>query len=92
MPEKVRTAGQSWWFWCPGCQTNHRFTADRWQKSGTNEAPTFTPSLISDYGDGRKCHLIITDGKIHYLGDSYHDLKNQVVPMEEFDADFSTGG
>jgi sugar lactone lactonase YvrE len=89
MAEKVRKSGDNYWFWCPGCQTNHRFDK-RWTMTGTLESPSFTPSLLCDFGEGRKCHLFVTNGQIQYCGDSYHNLKNQTVPMEDFNNDFAT--
>ena len=39
--------------------------------------PTFTPSLLVNTTDPALfCHLFLTDGKIQFLGDCFHDLKN----------------
>ena len=44
--------------------------------------PTFTPSLLVNASDPALfCHLFLTDGKIQFLGDCFHDLKNQTVDM-----------
>ncbi|USL85957.1 hypothetical protein [Enterobacter phage fGh-Ecl02] len=44
--------------------------------------PTFTPSLLVNATDPALfCHLFPTDGKIQFLGDCFHDLKNQTVDM-----------
>lgn len=44
--------------------------------------PTFTPSLLVNATDPALfCHLFLTDGKIQFLGDCFHDLKNQTVDM-----------
>lgn len=32
----------------------------------------------------RVCHSFVTDGKIRFLGDCTHDLKNQTVELKEF--------
>lgn len=61
-----------------------------WQYNNNPESPTFTPSLLVDKDrPERRCHLFLTDGKIQFLGDCYHDLKNQTVDMVDIpDKDF----
>lgn len=71
-----------------------------WGFNGNMESPTFTPSLLirtgkyvpghEDFDDeGYKlssiCHSFITDGKIQFLGDCTHDLKNQTVELPNVD-------
>jgi len=80
-------------FQCPGCNTEHPFrieTADRerptWAWNGNVELPTFTPSLIVFKDDARyRCHIIVTDGKIQFLGDCHHALAGRTVDMVEID-------
>lgn len=74
-------------FYCPGCEEYHSFLVDRpagvhpaWTMSGTENRPTFTPSLL--YPD-RVCHLFVRDGMIQYLGDCTHKLAGQTVEMED---------
>lgn len=55
-----------------------------WQFNGDIGKPSFTPSLLNtqpptDY----RCHLFVTDGKIHYCADCSHKLAGQVVDMIE---------
>lgn len=49
--------GESYWFWCAGCNTCHRFTTKlykgqhprgnpMWTFNGNEEKPSFTPSLV----------------------------------------------
>lgn len=69
---------------CPGCNFTHVLD-DRWTFNGDYEKPTFTPSLLIKGGvRGITCHSFITDGKIKYLGDCTHDMKNQTVELKGF--------
>jgi hypothetical protein len=75
------------WVWCPGCDEAHAVRVSStqgdgvWGWNGDLEFPTFTPSLLVT--GAQKCHSFITDGKIRFLGDCDHDLKNQTVPLPE---------
>lgn len=106
-----------WAFWCPGCRRNHSYCIQRknpvdagpvWQWNGSEEKPTFTPSLLCTWHQWeppvhagnmdeferapwhqdrveKRCHLFVTDGKIHYCGDCHHELAGKTVPMVDFD-------
>lgn len=82
---------RSWWFWCPGCETHHRFTTDKpngerpnWRFSGTIENPTFSPSLlINQHHPASRCHLYLEDGHLRFLGDCFHALAGKKVPLPE---------
>jgi hypothetical protein len=71
-------------FWCPGCHENHTFDVreGQWTFDGDWENPTFSPSL-NLIPVGGKCHLILTEGIIHFLDDCRHHLCGQSVPMVE---------
>lgn len=75
-------------FWCPGCECVHRFN-DTWVISGTDEAPTVTPSLLvtgwieSQQFVGARCHSFIRDGKIQFLEDCGHKLKGLTVLLPD---------
>lgn len=57
-----------------------------WSFNGDVEKPTFKPSLlVSPQFQDARCHSFITDGKIQFLSDCYHDLKNQTVELPEID-------
>jgi Family of unknown function (DUF6527) len=45
---------------------------------------TMTEGLSEPHPDPkqRRCHLVLTDGVIHYCGDCTHDLKGQSIPLE----------
>lgn len=79
------------WIYCPGCKIHHGLTIKHptfkpWGFNGDYEKPTFTPSLLcnGDYPESR-CHSFITDGHIQFLGDCFHELKNQTVELTEID-------
>lgn len=80
-----------WFWWCPGCDMAHSFADGEkgWTFNGNLEKPTVQPSIMTwPVGRGGVhdaahpgCHVFITDGMIHYLGDCFHTLKGQTVPM-----------
>ena len=96
--EEGGESGESFWFWCEGCNTNHRFvtkhptgqTGPCWSFDGNIESPTFAPSLLcnrhatpEDVALGvHRCHLFLRKGMIEYLGDCTHHLKGQTVPAK----------
>ena len=87
--------GEHIWIWCPGCDEAHTLRVvshdgkHAWTWNGSLEAPTFSPSLrvTIRYGEkgkpSRVCHSFIKDGKIQFLGDCFHDLKNTTVPLPD---------
>lgn len=86
-----------YWFWCPGCETNHKFSV--WTGPGarppaepswtiTGDAATgatFTPSLL--YGGPPRCHLFLRGGILEFLGDCDHALAGQNVPLPDIPED-----
>ncbi|MEO6304605.1 MAG: DUF6527 family protein [Bacteroidia bacterium] len=79
------------WIYCPGCKTHHCFTTKHltfnpWFFNGDLENPTFTPSMLvnGDYPESR-CHSFVTNGKIQFLSDCFHELKNQTVDLPEIE-------
>jgi len=53
------------------------------------EKPTVTPSIRMT---GKiNCHVYLTDGMIHFLGDCQHALAGKIVPMVDWDAIFEPG-
>ena len=88
-------------FPCPGCKSYHVITTQKpqgnpvWTFNGNIASPTFSPSLLCRTGPMGPfskhpgmvyvCHSFIKDGKIQFLGDCTHDLKNQTVPLRELD-------
>jgi hypothetical protein len=92
---------QVWAFHCPGCGYDHAFTVGpkndvdisgnkvdrpRWKWNGSVDSPTFTPSLLcSKDVPSARCHSIVTDGKIAFCQDCWHDLKGKTVAMPDWD-------
>lgn len=83
-------------FWCPGCQMLHPVylsqpdynpNTDVWSWNNNPERPTFSPSLNLQLGPEKRCHSWIKDGSIIYLGDCYHSLKDQTVPLPSIPED-----
>jgi len=86
---------QTYVFHCPACDEPHSYQlgpGDRgWKFNGNNESPSFTPSLLlkrsrADYeGCGPRCHLFVTDGKIHYCDDCEHGMSGKAIDMVDLD-------
>jgi len=78
--------------YCPGCKTQHPFDLSRWQFNNDLEFPTFSPSLLCNavVDEAHRCHSIVKGGKWEFLGDCWHDLKNQTVPMVPISKQLST--
>jgi len=50
------------------------------------DAPTFTPSINCNADDPpHRCHSFVVEGKIQFLGDSFHKLANQTVDLPDWD-------
>lgn len=77
---------------CPACKIGHPFRTagprDNWTWNGSRKAPTFQPSmLVFGTVPERRCHSFVTDGQIRFLGDCFHDMKNQTVDLPYLDED-----
>ncbi len=87
-------APRQYWFHCPGCQNDHAFTVGglpevaqhHWTWNGSFDSPTFQPSLMCnrDFPESR-CHSFVEEGKIRFLDDCFHDLRNQTVDLPDWD-------
>lgn len=81
-------------FNCPGCKTDHYVntnpewgTAWDWNKS--YDKPTIHPSiLVGARGEVPRCHSFIKEGRIQFLGDCDHELKNQTADLPKYNFDF----
>jgi hypothetical protein len=82
-------------FFCPGCQCGHGIwtshpngiTGATWTWNGSMDKPTVSPSLAINFhnrGKDARCHVVITDGKLHFCADCTHQYAGQVVDMVEF--------
>ena len=84
-------------FNCPACRYCHAFyTKDGprndagveqlWTFNGDLDRPTVRPSLnVNSKDPASRCHSWVTDGKIQFLGDCFHDMKNQTVEIPDDD-------
>lgn len=76
---------------CPACGYGHPFRikgeGPTWTWNGDMVKPTFTPSMLCNAsvrkGD-RRCHSYVTDGKIQFLDDCWHDQKGKTVPLRPY--------
>lgn len=89
---------ESYNFFCPGCQHEHRYIVKwgskhgrkdpTWTFNGNMESPTFHPSLLYNRAGGNPtvpiCHIFIKDGMIQFLSDCSHKLAGQTVPMVDY--------
>lgn len=75
------------WFKCPGCGYEHTIIIEgegAWGWNGSLEQPTFTPSILAWASKPeRRCHSFVTDGKIQFLNDCFHNLKGQTVELPD---------
>jgi hypothetical protein len=97
----------SWFFWCPACSESHSVETagkdskpapgrPRWTKTGTDERPTFHPSLrVFDIPGttaeksakriwNTQCHLWVREGRIEYCADSPHAMKGTTIDMVDY--------
>lgn len=70
-------------FYCKGCKEYHAVNAKGWNFNENYDKPTFIPSILVTWGDDRRCHSFIKNGKIQYLSDSTHGLAGQTVDLED---------
>lgn len=84
--QKLRDFGNGYLcFWCPGCKRPHPYQVPLWTWNGSMDEPTFTPSLLVHAGESTpRCHLFLTDGRIHYCDDCGHELRGQVVDCPDW--------
>lgn len=73
-------------FHCPGCEYGHSFQVPRWSWNGFLDKPTFRPSLLVNKDDpNSRCHSYVTEGRIEFLGDSFHKLAGKTVDIPDWD-------
>ena len=91
--KQSETGGRMAFIFCPGCKANHAFQLDvpqengsMWTWNGSVDKPSFQPSMLVWQNEPEaRCHSFVTDGKIQFLGDCFHDLKNQTIDLPDFD-------
>jgi hypothetical protein len=79
-------------FTCPACGYGHGFHLRGhpkgcvWNWNGSMDKPTFTPSLlVHECSKYPRCHLILTNGIVHFCGDCGHDMAGKKVPLKPVD-------
>jgi hypothetical protein len=95
MSAKIHSFGDGiWCFHCPGCGYSHPFhvdgsmhpTGQAWTWNGSVDAPTFTPSLmVNGSSPEYRCYSFVTDGRIQFLQDCFHNLKGQTVDLPDWE-------
>ena len=88
--------GTMFWF-CPGCKVLHPIYLDipgrvgpKWNWNGSLENPTFSPSFLTQWKQrdvDHVCHTFIREGKVQYLGDCTHELKNTTIDLPDLPDD-----
>jgi hypothetical protein len=85
---KLRVCGSGYVHWCEPCGEIHVLPTGRgWTYSGAPDQLTATPSFKHSWRAGgaepgdKVCHYILTDGVLHYCGDSTHGFAgSQALP------------
>jgi Family of unknown function (DUF6527) len=89
-------------FYCPGCDDTHVIHCDgphaaatvvpTWQWDGNPELPTISPSVLVEYGAGKRCHSFVHSGRIEFLSDCTHKLAGETVDLPVWDAAQAAAG
>lgn len=97
--EAIDEKGNFVQFYCPGCKCHHGVKVVKvercgdprnpprpkpperpvWEWNGSFDRPTLHPSL--NYQG--ECHSWVQDGRITFLADSAHEMKNKSVELPE---------
>jgi len=88
--KKLRRATDAYFWYCPGCNEMHPLP-DSWTFNGNLESPTFSPSFLHTWkyaGQDRRCHYVVTDGKVAYCSDSDHILAGQTIDMPDLPSEY----
>ena len=80
---------------CPGCKNGHFFhtvpwiagggkAGPVWKFDGDVMKPTFSPSMLVNRDDPKsRCHSHVRSGRIQFLDDCYHGMKNMTVDLPD---------
>lgn len=74
-----------WHIMCRGCGHVHAMAPHVHSFNNDFDKPTFSPSLLQNFNPDKVCHSFVTNGKIQYLGDCFHELKNQTIDLPEIE-------
>jgi hypothetical protein len=84
--EKNKYYHDQYIYWCLGCGYEHAFNPEVHKFNGSIEKPTVSPSLLhSNPQKYHTCHSFISDGKIQYLSDCWHQLAGQTIELPDID-------
>lgn len=64
----------------------HGENGPTWELSGQEQLPTIRASVLVQGGPRNQrtvCHSFVTEGRIHFLGDSTHNLSGQTVLLPD---------
>lgn len=71
-------------FDCPNCGGCHDLPLQgsvAWGFNGDVEMPTLSPSVRCNFGNGKQCHFILTNGIMNVCGDdSFHPGQALALP------------
>lgn len=73
-------------FWCPGCRAAHQIQVsgpNSWVWNGDPHNTTLQPSVLVS-GEGGVCHSFVTNGHIHFLGDSTHGMAGRTTNLGDW--------
>ncbi|GAB6119728.1 DUF6527 family protein [Dysgonomonas termitidis] len=81
-------------FYCQGCRCRHHVWTNKdsrpcWDFNGDTDRPTISPSILVTYptpSGNRICHSFIKDGRIQYLADCSHELREQTLELIEINS------
>lgn len=62
-----------------------RAGTENWSWNGDTEKPTVKPSILTDWGEGKKCHVWLNDGVVQHLGDCTCGFARQSHPLDDID-------
>jgi hypothetical protein len=89
MPKLHECTPGQYCFWCPGCECAHHIYTEgkvSWTLTGGLDSPTVRPSLLHNKGEkGAQCHYHVTEGKLEYFFDTFHQYRSQTVEIPEWD-------
>lgn len=94
---RLRSTDCGYAHWCPGCGEMHVIyvakasaSGARWAFDGDLIRPTFTPSVRIEWAGGwgeqrvpRVCHYFLREGRMQFLGDTTHSLRNRTVVLPD---------
>jgi len=77
-------------FHCPGCNYGHAVRVGGegpvWEWNESMSVPTFYPSIVVQASQPQlRCHSFVSQGKIQFLDDSFHELRGKTVDIPDWE-------